>query len=457
MNGIDDIPWHQLHHAYGTAEDVPGLIKKLQTASPDLQNEESPLWHLFGNIWHQGTVYEATSYAVPFLIELATNPATPDRCGVLSLLAAIAYGTSYLDVHQPAFEKMNLDVAGGVGSTEYESKKVKELRWVAEAIGAVEHGFDDFARLARENTDVGYCATNVLTRLPNHRSETLNLVLQNLAIENRELYRAGLLLLMGELRLDEPRVWEVIDSAAQSESKLEQRAAAIASVRIPGNENPGEHLVSAIVDAMCDLSIDDDLFAGLPWDWQENIDFPALFNRDQPELEAAAPIVLALCDSDKYAIYRACDLFFETYGNCSKEKLTPIQSQVIEKIIELYDRGAISSFPFSTYGIPESFRELRSWITGQPQPTIDQSLPLFGCYDNPKKPFRLKAIKVGDQIHHQVFGLGTVEGIEPRDEGQFGFSIRFEQEGLHFFGFPIPVFNYHKELAKYYFNKLIGR
>ena len=87
MKELDDIPWAQLTHAYGSAGDVPDLLRSLRTASPDLSGDESPLWQLFGNIYHQGTVYEATSYAVPFLIEPAADPETPDRNGILELLA----------------------------------------------------------------------------------------------------------------------------------------------------------------------------------------------------------------------------------------------------------------------------------------------------------------------------------------------------------------------------------
>jgi hypothetical protein len=36
-------------------------------------------WHLCGNIWHQGSVYQTTAHAVPFLIELAAHPLVPDR------------------------------------------------------------------------------------------------------------------------------------------------------------------------------------------------------------------------------------------------------------------------------------------------------------------------------------------------------------------------------------------
>src|SRR3984885_12690474 len=85
--GLNSIPWGELTHAYGAADDVPGLLLALRTPVPAEAGEDAPLWQLFGNIWHQGTVYEATAYAVPFLIELAADRRTPDRLGILSLLA----------------------------------------------------------------------------------------------------------------------------------------------------------------------------------------------------------------------------------------------------------------------------------------------------------------------------------------------------------------------------------
>ena len=100
FDGLDSIPWNRLTHAYGPADDIPDLLRALRSARPEQAGEEGPLWHLFGNIWHQGTVYEATSYAVPFLVELVASSDTPDRAGVLLLLASIATGTSYHAVHK---------------------------------------------------------------------------------------------------------------------------------------------------------------------------------------------------------------------------------------------------------------------------------------------------------------------------------------------------------------------
>lgn len=88
LEQLDSVPWSRLAHAYGFADDVPDLLRAL--ASDDDQERDSALFDLFGNIWHQGTVYEATAYAVPFLVEIALGKAVPGRANVLGLLGAIA-------------------------------------------------------------------------------------------------------------------------------------------------------------------------------------------------------------------------------------------------------------------------------------------------------------------------------------------------------------------------------
>jgi tetratricopeptide (TPR) repeat protein len=88
LAGLDDVDWRTLRHAYGPAADVPGQLRAL--LSPDAHIRGRALRHLYSNIWHQGSVYEATALAVPFLIKLLAYPWTPDRTGILYLLAAIA-------------------------------------------------------------------------------------------------------------------------------------------------------------------------------------------------------------------------------------------------------------------------------------------------------------------------------------------------------------------------------
>lgn len=97
LEGLDDISWSSLRHAHGEASDVPRLIRALVSA--DQPWRERALRDLFGNIWHQGTVYEATVHALPFLIDLLRHPATPDKDGVAMLVASIACGNGYYLVH----------------------------------------------------------------------------------------------------------------------------------------------------------------------------------------------------------------------------------------------------------------------------------------------------------------------------------------------------------------------
>ena len=92
LDGLDTIDWGSLTHAYGTAEDVPGLLRDLRSDDPEVV--EAALEWLFSNIFHQGTRYQASSYAVPFLLELAADPAVRQRHAIVQLLAALAIGDS---------------------------------------------------------------------------------------------------------------------------------------------------------------------------------------------------------------------------------------------------------------------------------------------------------------------------------------------------------------------------
>jgi hypothetical protein len=104
LEGLDHIDWSQLSHAYGDASDVPELIRGLAAGSAEVR--EKSLYELFGNIWHQGTVYEATAVAVPFLIELVEGASIPDRRKTLDLLQAISQG--WLDCQRYAAERGKL-------------------------------------------------------------------------------------------------------------------------------------------------------------------------------------------------------------------------------------------------------------------------------------------------------------------------------------------------------------
>ncbi|MGP4022636.1 HEAT repeat domain-containing protein [Actinomadura sp. 3N407] len=91
LEGLDDIDWASLRHAYGSAEGIPAALRALRSPSSDERGEalNERLWH---SIWHQGTRYPATVATVPFLVALAADPATPDRAEIVHLLMMLSVG-----------------------------------------------------------------------------------------------------------------------------------------------------------------------------------------------------------------------------------------------------------------------------------------------------------------------------------------------------------------------------
>jgi hypothetical protein len=76
--------WSKLRHAYGTAEDIPGLLGQL---SPD---QLTQAWYdLWSRLYHQGAAYSASYAALPALTQKAREWPACGRTGLLVLAAAI--------------------------------------------------------------------------------------------------------------------------------------------------------------------------------------------------------------------------------------------------------------------------------------------------------------------------------------------------------------------------------
>ena len=134
LAGLDDIDWAGLSHAYGSAADVPGLLRGLTSPDAELRKKASSTLHT--NIFHQSSRYEASAYAVPFLLALAADPGTPDRPGIVRLIGALAIG--YDESHLPA----GVDIEGWRRAVA-ERRTADPDAWVAEAA-------DDAERRHRE-------------------------------------------------------------------------------------------------------------------------------------------------------------------------------------------------------------------------------------------------------------------------------------------------------------------
>ena len=104
LDELDYVGWNQLQHAYGK-----GIVfREGSNASPSIAGDvarslaalrDDPSFAigegLYSNVCHQGTVYEATAYAVPFIAAVAAGDVTDEiRVPLLALLGDISIGGS---------------------------------------------------------------------------------------------------------------------------------------------------------------------------------------------------------------------------------------------------------------------------------------------------------------------------------------------------------------------------
>jgi hypothetical protein len=99
LSELDQVDWSSLDHAYGEGRvgielegDVAGslalIVKDVGTALAE---------GLYSNVCHQGTVYEASAFALPFVGAIAAGDvSTATRVALLGLFADIAAGGSHV-------------------------------------------------------------------------------------------------------------------------------------------------------------------------------------------------------------------------------------------------------------------------------------------------------------------------------------------------------------------------
>ncbi|MCX5341944.1 HEAT repeat domain-containing protein [Streptomyces atratus] len=87
--GMDAVDWAGLKHNYGSAQDVPGLLRRCGGPDPDDADDASS--ELLNLLFHQGGwVCSAASAALPFILRLAATPQVPSRYALLELVAMLA-------------------------------------------------------------------------------------------------------------------------------------------------------------------------------------------------------------------------------------------------------------------------------------------------------------------------------------------------------------------------------
>jgi len=157
FTGIDEVDWASLRHAYGSAEDVPGLLWGL--ASTDPVERAGALDGMYGAVHHQGIVYDSTLACVPFLFALAACEEVADRGGLVELLVGIGRG------HAP---EETAEAGDGSGAAD----------------AAVRAGAEVFAVLLGDrDSGVRRAAAEALVRFLDQPARVLGLLRQRITVE----------------------------------------------------------------------------------------------------------------------------------------------------------------------------------------------------------------------------------------------------------------------------------
>ncbi len=186
FTGLDETDWASMRHAYGSAADVPALLRGLIDPNPSVR--ECALDSMYGAVHHGGDVYPCTVAMIPFLLRIANRPDMPGRPDVIRLLASI-------------------------GSAEDATELSGSYK---EANQAVEAAWPLWERLLRDRDPrVREAATEVLPACTGHRRQALARLTGRLADESDDGVRSAIVRTAGKLARAEKDATAVRDWLAQ--------------------------------------------------------------------------------------------------------------------------------------------------------------------------------------------------------------------------------------------------
>lgn len=255
LEKLDSINWKSLKHAYGAATDVPDLLRDL--SGNDKQAQDDALYELYGNIFHQGTRYEATPYAVPFLFELLNSAEVSAKANIVRLLINLALGFEeryLLTGFNPASFRQAVAQAESQ-MTDDDKNSCKKFGYgptIDQACyDAVLSGIQSFETLSTSgDSELRRAALYAITWFPEEAERTQKALYSSLSIERDPAEIATAALGLGVLHLSGAKqaneLAELLDLLQSHNSELVRTACAIALAPLNLCDEVLNQLVKAI-------------------------------------------------------------------------------------------------------------------------------------------------------------------------------------------------------------------
>jgi hypothetical protein len=270
LETLDSIWWSSLT-GNGNCTDVPMLLRTMATGiEPDADLALAELRDL---VCHQGSVYEASAYVVPFLFELleaAHNDAF--ALNLLSLLAELGDGQSYLAVHgdMPAYDKTR-------ETEDFQHRLNTEIGWVRNTREAIAEGAPTLARLLSHKAgSIRAWAAYTVGR--SKRQSAVHDLLLRLDLEGHPSVLATVLLVLSDSEVEQ--AISAAEVYLNSEVLVLKYAASIVLARAQRSEVSEE-----VVDFLTSVLMDADVIES---EFDELDLFPHQAVRDMAELAVEA-------------------------------------------------------------------------------------------------------------------------------------------------------------------------
>jgi hypothetical protein len=233
LDRVSGIAWERLIASDGPATELPRALHGI--AAPEREAALAALQEVRARIWNEGTVFEATPAAVPFLIELALAPAVLVRPPLLQLLAF-------------------LYTAEGEGS------------WVAATRKAVRHGLHDFlGLLADPDADVRVATACLCTgfRDRDAEPEVRRAFTRRFGEEPDEVVRANLIGCLNVYLPTSPL--EIYETAVEKDPSLLVRREAAHSIAAVQRADAPAVAVAVLLEAVLRAAELEPLYGGVAW------------------------------------------------------------------------------------------------------------------------------------------------------------------------------------------------
>jgi HEAT repeat protein len=254
LEKLNQIDWANLTHAYGTAEDLPILIQLL--LSEKEEDRKYARSELYSNIWHQGTIFEATPYVVPFLIELVENESTPEREKILVYLGRLANGNRDIEA---LLEYEDFEI---------EEDEIDEIQELLKArkntLREIHKGMPIYFRLLHHQEPlIRSAAAHLLGQLGPYKEEELQILRQTLENETDELVRTNLILALAYIKDESPITSKLLEEQLDEDQNEFLKLVSAISLTILGKRE--QKILLTLVEYMKERNqVIIDKFSNLP-------------------------------------------------------------------------------------------------------------------------------------------------------------------------------------------------